>query len=304
MKILSVISLGLIIDSLLLIHPVAATEKAVVVAAKPAATIKKTFERNYIHKDPQACVNLKLNCNPNQQPFNDETGCGCLRELKVIPVKYQTLAIKEAGITIEYPQTWFRQGQDTAWSPNPQGIPRVGFKWTTVEADWDPAQMLPKPSDSLGPFMIDLGWERGLLYFVQIKASKTQVTSTKQSTPPAKTTEPAKTTPNESTPNQPVIEDEATDLIEIHTIIPRMEAEIAYDFYARAHNLSQLKNIDMVTQKFMQSVVLNSLKLYVSEDPQECKKISLDCNDNEEEFVDKEGCGCINHPQTEEVYDN
>ena len=304
MKILSVISFGLIIGSLL-IHPVAATDLGVVSAAKPAATVKKTFERNYIHKDPQACVNLKLNCDSGQQPFNDKTGCGCLREVKIIPMKYQTLAIKEAGITIEYPKTWFRQEQDTAWSPTPQGIPLVGFKWTTVEADWYPAQMLPKGSDSLGPFMIDLGWERGLLYFVQIKANKDQVVKNTKSTPPDKPTEPAKTSSNESTPNKSATQaDEATDFVEIHTIIPRMEAQIAYDFYARAHNLSQLKNIDMVTQKFMQSVVLNSLKLYVSEDPQECKKISLDCNDNEEEFFDKDGCGCINYPQTEEVYDN
>jgi hypothetical protein len=304
MKTLSVISVGLIINSLLFIHPVTATEQGVVVAAQPAATVKKPIERNYIHKAPQACVNLKLNCDPGQQPFNDKTGCGCLKKLKVIPVKYQTLAIKEAGITIEYPQTWFRQGQNTAWSPNPQGIPQLGFKWITVEGDWDPVQMLPKLSDWLGPFMVDLGWERGLLYFVQIQTNQAPVTPTKPSNSPDKPSEPAKTAPHEPTPNKPVIQAKATDLIEIHTLIPRMEAQIAYDFYIRAHNLSQLKNIDMVTQKFMQSVVLNSLKLYVSENLQECKKISLDCNDHEEEFFDKEGCGCISHPRTEEVYDN
>jgi hypothetical protein len=313
MKILSHISSGLIIGSLLFIHSVVATEPGVVVTVTPAATTAKPAdtkpaERNYIHKDPQACVNLKLNCEPNQKPFSDETGCGCIPELKIVPLKYQTLQIKEAGITIEYPKTWFQQGKDMAWSPNQQGTPLLGFKWTVVEQEmqeeWEPAQMLPKSSDWLGPFMIDLGWERGLLYFVQIKANKDQVTKPNQSTPPDKSAESAKPANPDSTPNKPVVKDEPSDLFEIHTIIPRMEAEIAYDFYARAHNLSQLKAIDAITQKFMQSVVLNSLKLYVSEDPKECKKISLDCNDNEEEFFDKDGCGCISHPQTEEVYDN
>lgn len=321
MKTLSHIASGLIIGSLLLIHSVAATEPGVVVTNNPAATIAKPAERNYVHKDPQACINLKLNCEPSQKPFSDETGCGCLPELKILPeLKYQTLQIKEAGITIEYPKTWFQQDKDLAWSPNQQGTPLLGFKWTTVEPEqWEPTQMLPKSSDWLGPFMIDLGWERGLLYFVQIKANQdpvakpnqstspdksAQPAKPNQSTPPDKPAEPAKPTNPDSTPTKPVVKDEPTALFEIHTIIPRMEAEIAYDFYARAHNLLQLKAIDAITQKFMQSVVLNSLKLYVSEDPKECKKISLDCNDNEEEFFDKDGCGCINHPQTEEIYDN
>lgn len=306
MKTLSPLFSGLIIASLLFIHSVAATEPGVVVTTNPAATIAKPAERNYVHKDPQACVNLKLNCEPGQKPFSDKTGCGCLLELKISPLKYQTLQLKEAGITIEYPKTWFQQDKDLAWSPNQQGTPLLGFKWTTVESeDWEPDQMLPKSSDWLGPFMIDLGWERGLLYIVQIKANKDPVAKPNQPTPPDKSPEPAKLANHDSTtPNKPIVKAEPTDLFEIHTIIPRMEAEIAYDFYARAHNLLQLKAIDAITQKFMQSVVLNSLKLYVSEDPKECKKISLDCNDNEEEFFDKDGCGCINHPQTEEVYDN
>lgn len=315
MKTLSHLSSGLIIGSLLFIHSMAAIEQGVVVITNPAATLAKPAEakpaeakpteRNYIHKDPQACVNLKLNCEPGQKPFSDETGCGCLLELKISPLEYQTLQIKEAGITIEYPKTWFQQDKDMAWSPNQQGTPLLGFKWTTVESEeWEPNQMLPKSSDWLGPFMIDLGWERGLLYFVQIKANKDQVAKPNQSNPPDKSAEPAKPANPDSTLNKPTVKDEPTELFEIHTIIPRMEAEIAYDFYARAHNLSQLKAIDAITQKFMQSVVLNSMKLYVSEDPKECKKISLDCNDNEEEFFDKEGCGCISHPQTEEVYDN
>lgn len=308
MKILSHIFFMLIIGSLLLIHSVAATEPGVAVTTTPATTIAKPVEHNYIHKDPQACINLKLNCGPDQKPFTDKTGCGCLRELKIFPLKYQTLQIKEAGITIEYPKTWFQQGKDLAWSPNQQGIPLLGFKWTVVEQEeqeeWEPAQMLPKSSDWLGPFMIDLGWERGLLYFVQIKANKDQVANTNQLTLPDQSADPAKIANPDSTQNKPIVKDELSDLFEIHTIIPRMEAQIVYDFYARAYNLSQLKNIDTITQKFMQSVVLNSLKLYVSEDPKECKKISLDCNDNEKAFFDKDGCGCINYPQTDEIYDN
>lgn len=185
------------------------------------------------------------------------------------PPKYKPLELKDAGITIEIPKNWVQQGQKTAWSPDKAGMPLIGFNWKKIPADWEPTNMLPEKSDFLGPFMIDLGWERGLLYIVQTQAETDKVSR-----------------------------------FEIHTIVPRMEAQRAYDFYAAANSLSQLKKIEFVNQHVTQSGLLNSFKNYVSKDLEECEDISLDCAINEEEFFDDKGCGCLLAPQTEAVYDN
>jgi hypothetical protein len=186
--------------------------------------------------------------------------------LSISEPKYGSLEIKDAGITIEFPQNWFRQGKDTKWSMPKNGLPLVGFKWTDMNSDWKEENMLPAKSDFLGPFVINLGWKQGSLYLVQVKAGK--------------------------------------ERYEIHTVIPRLEAEIAYDFYARADSLAQLMEINFVIQRIMHSGELHRIKDYVSEDPEECEEITWDCGFNEEEFFDEKGCGCLIVPQEEASFNN
>ena len=194
-----------------------------------------------------------------------------LQPLDVLAVKepqYGTLKIKGAGITIDFPKTWFQQGKNTVWSPQKKGFPLVGFKWTTIQSDWDDEKMLPQNGDLLGPFMIDLGWERGSLYIVQVNVRGRQ--------------------------NQ----------FEIHIVITRQEARLAYDFYAQAVSFKQLQTIDFVIQRLIHSGRLETLKDYVSKDPKECGDIEWDCNINEEPFSDRTGCGCLVKPQKEAIFDN
>ncbi len=188
--------------------------------------------------------------------------------LSISEPKYGSLEIKDAGITIEFPQNWFQQGKDTEWSVKKNGLPLVGFKWTDIKSDWKEENMLPSKSDFLGPFIIDLGWKQGSLYIVQVKAGKD------------------------------------IERYEIHTVIPRIEATIAYDFYASADSLAQLMTINFVIQRIMHSGELHRIKDYVSEDPEECEEITWDCGFNEEEFVDEKGCGCLIVPQKEADFNN
>ncbi|MCK5522583.1 MAG: hypothetical protein KAI83_05540 [Thiomargarita sp.] len=187
--------------------------------------------------------------------------------------EYKSLEIKEASITIEIPKNWIQQGKETAWSPNKTGLPLVGFKWTKIEKDdWETTEMLPKNSDFLGPFMLSLDWEEGLLYIVQIKQN----------------------------------EKNSKSLFEIHTVIPRMDAAIAYDLYARATDLTQMKDVELVYQKMRESGNLLSFKEYVSELPAECEdeEFELNCDSSDDEFFDDDGCGCIIAPKTDSVYEN
>jgi len=188
--------------------------------------------------------------------------------------EYKSLEIKEASITIDIPKNWIQQGKETAWSPNKKtGLPLVGFKWTKMEKDdWETTEMLPKNSDFLGPFMLSLDWEEGLLYIVQIKPNKKNSQS----------------------------------LFEIHIVIPRMDAALAYDLYARATDLSQMKDLESVYQKMRESGNLLSFKEYVSELPAECEdeEFELNCDSIDDEFFDDDGCGCIIAPKTDAVYDN
>jgi hypothetical protein len=186
--------------------------------------------------------------------------------LSVKEPQYGSLKIKGAGITIDFPKTWFQQGKSTEWSPQKKGTPLVGFKWTKIKSDWDDEKMLPKKGDFLGPFMIDLGWERGSLYIVNVHDRQSQ--------------------------------------FEIHTVITRQEAGLAYDFYAKAKNFSNLNAIDFVIQQIMHSGRLDTLKDYVSKDPKECGDIEWDCNINEEPFSDRTGCGCLIVPQKDVIFDN
>jgi len=188
--------------------------------------------------------------------------------LSISEPKYGSLEIKDAGITIEFPQNWFRQGKDTEWSVKKNGLPLVGFKWTDIKSDWEKENMLPSKSDFFGPFVIDLGWKQGSLYIVQAKAGNNK------------------------------------KRYEIHTVIPRMEANLAYDFYASADSLAQLMAINFVIQRIMHSGELHRIKDYVSEYPEECEEITWDCGFNEEEFFDENGCGCLIVPQKEADFNN
>jgi len=191
--------------------------------------------------------------------------------LSISPLKYKSLEIKEANITIEVPKNWIQQGKKRVWSPKKGALPLVGFKWVHIDSDdWKPTDMLPKNSDFLGPFMLSLGWGEGLLYIVQIKTKN------------------------------------RTGRFEIHTVIPRMEAFLAYNFYASALNLTQMKSIEYVYQQIRQSGTLHSFKEYVSENKEECEdeEIELNCEFVEDEFFDEKGCGCLIAPEGDYVYDN
>jgi hypothetical protein len=184
--------------------------------------------------------------------------------LSVKTPQYGTLNIKEAKIRIEFPKNWFQQGKKTAWSPQRNGMPLIGFKWTKIKSRWDEQNMLPK-GKFVGPFVIDLGWERGSLYLVQ----------------------------NE---NQ----------IEIHAVITRQDAGLAYDFYAKGKDLAQLNPINFVLERIMHSGMLDTIKDYISKDSEECKEIDfeLECGVNQQPFFDKTGCGCLIVPQRDAIFDN
>jgi hypothetical protein len=237
----------------------------------------KNLERQYVKKEAKACATLKLTCNKGEIPFSDTSGCGCEKQKPLIPSKYQSLTIKEAGITLEFPPEWIQMGDKTAWAPNSQGLPLIGFKWEEIQPDWEPLKMLPKQNEFLGPFMIDLGWEQGLLFIVQTQQQNEKKKDNK---------------------------DNHHELMELHVVIPRMEAQLAYDFYTRGKNLMQLKEIETATQYMMQSGALESIKYYISENLQECKELEPDCSVSEKEFVDEKGCGCLILPTDEPVYDN
>lgn len=235
-------------------------------------------KRYYVNKDRSFCQKLHFKCDVTSTPFFDEQGCGCqLLECKESEKKllnetlnYQRLQVEDAGISFEIPKNWTALGEDkTEWSPHPSGIPLIGFKAEEIPSEWQPVQMLPQHSQMLGPYTIDLGWEQGLLFFMQLHDTQKKA-----------------------------------DKFELHIIIPRMEAQFAYDFYASAPTLEQLNSIESVHQRFVHSGVLRSIKRYVNENLEECKDLKLDCNVNEQEFHDEDGCGCMTLPQREEVYDN
>ena len=187
-----------------------------------------------------------------------------VQSLSVQTPQYGTLNIKEANVRIEYPKSWFQQGKDTAWSPERNGMPLIGFKWTKIQSRWDEQNMLPK-GDFVGPFVIDLGWERGSLYLMQSKTG-----------------------------------------IEIHAVITRQDAGLAYDFYAKGNSLAQLNQINFVLERIMHSGMLDTIKDYISKEPTECKEfnIELECGINQEPFFDKTGCGCLIVPQKDAIFDN
>jgi len=263
MKILATWKITTVISMMLLTFLVNAADE------KGKNTDNQNIERHYVKKDAKACATVKLACDKGQIPFSDASGCGCEKQQPLIPAKYQSLTIKEAGITLEFPQSWLQIGGKTAWAPNSLGFPLIGFKWEEMEHDWEPLKMLPEQGEFLGPFMLDLGWEAGLLFIVQMQK-----------------------------------EGKKEGQMELHVVIPRMQAQLAYDFYVRGKNLMQLKEIETATQYVMQSGILESVKYYISEDQQECKEIEPDCSVNEEEFFDEKGCGCLILPTNEPIYDN
>jgi hypothetical protein len=242
--------------------------------AKTAAESK----HYYVNQDPKVCSSLLFKCQAGQNPFFDEHGCGCQfvecgePDQKLSSnSEYQLVEIKDAGVSFEIPKTWSKQGDQNQWSPNPKNTSFIGFKWTKIEesSHWQPIQMLPKQGSILGPYNIDLSWEHGLLFVLQFRESEKKV-----------------------------------EKFEIHTIIPRMEAGIAYDFYARADSFEQLKTIEAVHQRFILSGSLNTIKRYLSNNPEQCRDLELNCDANEEDFSDDTGCGCLSKPVEDAVYDN
>ncbi len=239
-------------------------------------------KRYYVNPDTKACSTLLFKCQGGQSPFFDQQGCGCQinecdnadeKELPANPADYQKVEIKDASVSFEIPKTWIKQGNNNVWTPpEAKGSPFISFKWENFQSqssDWEPTHILPKPASLLGPYNISLGWEQGLLYFVQIHDAEKKVNK-----------------------------------FEIHTIIPRMEAGIAYDFYASADTLEQLKGIDSVHQHFIQSGELSSIKNYISKDGEECQNQEINCEVGEQEFYDDTGCGCETKPVEDAVYDN
>jgi len=248
---------------------------------KASAEASKQY---YVNPKRETCLTLQFKCQASYMPFFDQQGCGCRHQkmhdcdnadkIQLTVPKYQRLDIDIAGISFEIPQNWFEQPQKMAWSPQRQGIPLLGFKWEHIVSDWEPMQILPQNSKFLGPYMIDLGWERGLLFLVQKQLQKS--------------------------PQQ----QKNLQFFEIHVVIPRMEADIAYDFYVSAPHLEQLKAIEAVHQHFMHSGQLKTIKKYISRDVQACEEIELDCEVSEDEFFDDVGCGCMMVPLEEPIYDN
>jgi|GEM_PF-942360 len=243
--------------------------------------------RYYVNEAQKTCLNLLFKCPEGQNPFFDEQGCGCQsaedcadseKKLLSTASQYQLVEIKDASLSFEIPKTWVKHGDTMTWSATAESTALIGFNWVEIESDgWEPIHLLPKPANIIGPYNTDLGWEKGLLYIVHIVPV------------PANT----KDTPK------------STDKFELHTIIPRMEAGIAYDFYASASSLEQLKAIDEVHQHFLQSGELSSIKRYISEDAQECQDTEdLNCDVGEQEFRDDSGCGCVTLPVEDAVYDN
>ncbi len=231
-------------------------------------------DRYYVNQNRQTCATLLFRCEPQDAPFFDEQGCGCqksecVEDEKISPanVKYQRIEMEKAGVSFEVPDTWVQAKTDSEWSPSAQNPVVLGFKWVEVGQKWEPHDMLPEKADYLGPYNIDLGWERGLLYLVQPTQNK-------------------------------------TNGFEIHVVIPRMEVEMAYDFYAKAPGLIQLKAIEVIQQNFISSGQLNSVKYYVIHDVEECEKVEIECQVGEETFSDETGCGCVTSPQEEAIYDN
>jgi len=232
-----------------------------------------TSKRYYVNKDLKICATLRFKCDSGYTPLVDEQGCGCQRiecqaaESEKDPTKYQRIEVEDAGISFDIPQTWSALSEETTewFPPQAKGTPFLGFKAEDTPPNWEPSQMLPKPpSTILGPYTIDLGWERGLLYFIYNSSKK----------------------------------------FELHVIVPRLEGQLAYDFYAGAASLEQLHSIGAIHQRFIHSGELKAIKRYLKENPKECKGLKLDCNVNEQEFRDETGCGCMTLPQQEEVYDN
>ena len=241
-------------------------------------TEKESSKQYYVNKDRSFCQKLHFKCEATFTPFFDEQGCGCQliackESEKKSPnegLSYQRLQVEDAGVSFEIPKNWSALGEDkTEWSPHPNGIPLIGFKAEEIPPEWQPEQMLPQHQQALGPYTIDLGWEQGLLYFMQLRDTQKK-----------------------------------TEKFELHIIIPRMEAQFAYDFYASAPTLEQLNSIESVHQRFVHSGELKGIKRYINENPKECKGLKLDCNVNEQEFHDENGCGCVTLPQEGEVYDN
>lgn len=242
--------------------------------AKTAADSK----HYYVNSDPKLCTSLLFKCQAGQSPFFDEKGCGCqflecseADKQLLSNSEYQVVEVKEAGVSFEIPKTWAKLGNNYQWSPNAKSSSWISFKWTNIEdsTHWQPTQMLPKQDNFLGPYQTDLGWERGLLFVVQVRTPEKKV-----------------------------------ERFEIHTIIPRMTAGIAYDFSASADTLEQLKTIDAVHQHFILSGNLNTIKRYLSKNLEECRDIELNCEANEEDFSDDTGCGCLTKPVEDAIYDN
>jgi hypothetical protein len=237
-------------------------------------------KRYYVNPDTKVCNTLLFKCQVGQSSFFDEHGCGCQvnecadadeKKLLSNPADYQKVEIKDASVSFEIPKTWVKQGDNNVWTPpDAKGTPFISFKWENIQSnDWEPNHILPKQVGLVGPYNISLGWEQGLLYFVQIHDAEKKVNK-----------------------------------FEVHTVIPRMEAGIAYDFYASADTLEQLNSIDSIHQHFIQSGELSSIKHYISQDTGECQNLEVNCDVGEQEFYDDAGCGCETKPVEDAVYDN
>jgi len=245
----------------------------------PVATVANPTHR-YVNKDVETCMTLLFTCEEGQYPFFDEQGCGCqvptvtdqdcqkstktaLTNSSEEQLAYNKLEIPEAGISFDIPQNWLTLETKTAWSPQASGIPRIGFKWLNTPLKSSALDILPKNSlNVLGPYQVDLGWERGSLYLVQINVS-------------------GKT------------DSEMVSVFEIHAVVSKPEVNIVYDFYTSALNLEQFKNIEVVHQHFIRSGALSNIKSYVSKDTQQCKQLKFKCDMSKEPFSDELGCGCV-----------
>ncbi len=97
---------------------------------------------------------------PTVRPLPEESPA-----LRIAVAEWQRVHLAELGVAFEVPAAWSRLGSAWAWSPDGEGAPHVGFKWSQDSA---PSEMVPTPSVVTAIKPVNLGWVEGRSYQVEV----------------------------------------------------------------------------------------------------------------------------------------
>ncbi|HEX5414443.1 MAG TPA: hypothetical protein VFZ25_02180 [Chloroflexota bacterium] len=136
--------------------------------------------------------------------------------------QWERVNIPDAGLSVEVPKSWQRQGIEWSWAAGTSGA-RVGVNWNDITPGWQPNGMLPNHANLSGPTTVDLGWAKGQTYTAEVSGSAAQGGQ--------------------------------LQAVESHTIV-QLGGKRAYDFFVVGKNAQEVAAAQPILSHLAESVVL------------------------------------------------